>query len=83
MPVLQQPASSFFAPLGDLDVGDTRIFLGVVHHGDRIEDFRRRRDLARAYLPEFGIAGVCGYGREDPDRVRDILDLHAQDAAEL
>jgi len=83
MPVLQQPDAAFFAPLSDLDVGDTRVFLGLVHHDDTIEDFRRRRDLARAYLPEFGIAGVCGYGREDPVEFRDILDLHAKEAAEL
>ena len=83
MPVLQQPEESFFAPLKDLDIGDTKVFLGMVHHTDGIEDFRRRRDLARKYLPDFGIASVCGYGRVKPDECRDILDLHAQDAAEL
>jgi hypothetical protein len=83
MPVLEHPNAEFFAPLSDLDIGDTRVFLGVVHKHDMIDDFRRRRDLARQVLPNFGIAGVCGYGREDPDEVRDILDLHAQDAEEL
>ena len=83
MPVLQEPVEAFFAPLSNLEIGDTRVFLGIVHHTDGIDDYRRRRDLARHYLPEFGIAGVCGYGRADPDEVRGILDLHAVDAAEL
>jgi hypothetical protein len=83
MPVVRQPDQAFFAPLRDLDVGDTRVFLGMVHHTDGIDDFRRRRDLAREFLPDFGIAGVCGYGRVDPNDVRGILDLHAANAAEL
>ena len=83
MPVVRKPAEAFFAPLSDLDVGDTLVFLGMVHHTDAIDDFRRRRDLARPYLPEFGIASVCGYGRVDPEEVRGILDVHAADAAEL
>jgi len=83
MPVLRRPEAVFFAPLSDLDIGDTRVFLGMVHHTDSIEHFRRRRDLARRFLPEFGIASVCGYGRVAPEEVHDILDLHAADAAEL
>ena len=83
VPVLRRPEQAFFAPLSDLDIGGTRVFLGMVHHTDSIEDFRRRRDLARRFLPEFGIASVCGYGRLDPAEVHDVLDLHASDAAEL
>lgn len=83
MPVLRQPDETFFAPLSDHNFGDARVFLGIVHHTDTISDFRRRRDLARKVVPDFGIAGVCGYGREDPNDVRGILDLHAEDAAEL
>jgi hypothetical protein len=83
MPVLPHATEAFFAPLSGLAVGDTRVFLGLVHHTDGIDDYRRRRDLARKYLPEFGIASVCGYGRVNPDEVRGILDLHAVDAAEL
>ena len=50
MPVIRQPDEAFFAPLDDLDIGDTKVFLGIVHHTDGIEDFRRRRDLARKHL---------------------------------
>jgi hypothetical protein len=83
MPVVPRPDEAFLAPLENLDIGDTRVFLGIVHHTDTIDDFRRRRDLARKFLPDFGIGSVCGYGRVAPQEVHDVLDVHAQDAAEL
>ena len=83
MPVVRRPDDAFFAPLDDLDVGDTKVFLGIVHHTDGIDDFRRRRDLARAHLGSFGIASVCGYGRVEPALLPEILRIHAQDAEEL
>ena len=83
MPVVLEPDDAFFAPLDRLDVGDTKVFLGMVHHTDGIEAFRRRRDLARAHLSDFGIGSVCGYGRVEPGLLPDILRIHAQDAAEL
>ncbi len=83
MPVVRRPDEAFFAPLADLDVGDTRVFLGMVHHTDGLEDFRRRRDLARRHLTEFGIGSVCGYGRVEPELLPEILRIHAQDATEL
>lgn len=83
MPVIRQPDERFFAPLDDLDVGDTKVFLGIVHHTDGVEEFRARRDLARKHLQDFGIASVCGYGRVDPELLPEILKTHVQDAREL
>jgi hypothetical protein len=83
MPVVRQPDEAFFAPLEDLDVGDTKVFLGIVHHTDGIDDFRRRRDLARKHLRSFGIGSVCGYGRVEPELLPEILRTHAEDANEL
>lgn len=83
MPVVTEPDEAFFAPLDRLDIGDTKVFLGMVHHTDGIENFRRRRDLARKHLSSFGIGSVCGYGRLDPEKLPDVLRVHAQDAAEL
>ncbi len=80
MPVVREPGEAFFTPLDDLDIGDTRVFLGIVHHTDTIDAFRRRRDLARKHLRAFGIGSVCGYGRVEPEEVQHILDLHAVDA---
>ncbi len=83
MPVVRHPDDAFFAPLDDLEVGGTKIYLGLVHHTDSIEDFRRRRDLARRHLTAFGIGSVCGYGRVEPELLPEILRIHSQDAAEL
>jgi len=77
MPVIKHPTDEFYAPLADLDIGDTKVYLGMVHHTDGIDDFRTRRDLARRYLAEFGIAGVCGYGRVDPAELDHVLAVHA------
>jgi hypothetical protein len=83
MPVVRRPDDAFFSPLDGLEVGDTKVFLGIVHHTDGIDDFRRRRDLARKHLSSFGIASVCGYGRVEPEKLPEILRIHTQDAEEL
>lgn len=83
MPVVRVPDDAFFRPLDDLDVGDTKVFLGMVHHTDGIDDFRRRRDLARRHLPRFGVGSVCGYGRVETEMLEEILRIHAEDADEL
>lgn len=82
MPVVKVPDEQFFAPLDDLEVGDTKVFLGLVHD-DGVEPFRRRMALARRHVDRFGVAGVCGYGREDPARLPEILHIHTQCAALL
>jgi hypothetical protein len=84
MPVIQEPDDAFFAPLNDLNVGDTKIYLGVVHEGESsAEPFRRRMQGARKYLPSFGIGGVCGYGRLDPAELPGVLAVHTACAEEL
>jgi hypothetical protein len=83
MPVVRQPDEAFFAPVERLDLDETKVFLGIVHHTDGIEDFRRRRDLARRHLGSFGIGSVCGYGRVEPELLPEILRIHAEDAAAL
>jgi hypothetical protein len=77
MPVARTTDPRFFEPLADLDIGDTRVYLGMVHHQDGLEGFRARAEAARRYLDEFGIGAVCGFGREDPAELGDIVGLHA------
>jgi hypothetical protein len=55
---------SFFAPLTDLDVGDTRVFLGIVLPIDGIKGLRLRHGTAKKYLDDFGVAMYCGFGRQ-------------------
>jgi hypothetical protein len=83
MPVVAQPDDAFLAPLRDLDIGSTRVFLGLIHPHDGLEGARRRIDLAKKYLSGFGIGAVCGFGRENPRELGNILDLHKVAAGSL
>ena len=66
MPVMPDADDAFFAPLADLD--DRRHaspYLGIVLD-DGLDAFERRAEPSSRYLPDFGIASYCGWGREDP-----------------
>jgi len=84
MPVIRDPGEEFFAPLEDLDIGDTRLYLGLIHHDDPDPDgLDRRLELARRYVKDFGIGGVCGYGRVRHTEVGQIFDGHLRGAERL
>ena len=83
MPVVPNPDNAFLAPLRDLNVGGTRVFLGLIHPQDGLEGAQRRIDLAKKYLKDFGIAAVCGFGRENPQELGNILDVHEEAALKL
>jgi hypothetical protein len=76
MPVSREPDEAFFAPLADLDIGEARLYLGMIHHGDGSDAFRRRLELARVHADGFGIASVCGYGRVSPAELDEALKAH-------
>ena len=67
----------------DLDAGDTRVFLGMIHHDDELEHFRARVAHAREHLNDFGIAGPCGYGRVDSAELPGVLRAHRESINEL
>jgi len=67
----------YFAPLRDLKTPKaTEIFLGLVHLTDGIDGTRKRMAVAQRYLPNFGIATECGFGRRSPAVVRELLILY-------
>ena len=77
MPVMPDAGDDFFPPLQELSIGDTRPFLGIVLN-DGLEAFERRAKAVARYLPDFGIASYCGWGREAPEDVPVLLaDLRA------
>jgi hypothetical protein len=80
MPVpKERDDSAYFAPLKSLRLRpETRLFLGLVHPGDGIEGTRRRMAMARRFVPQFGIATECGFGRRPPETVPDLLRIHAE-----
>jgi hypothetical protein len=61
---LRSEDERFFAPLRDLDVGGTRVFLGIVLPLDGIPGVRRRHATASKCLDDFGVAMYCGFGRQ-------------------
>jgi hypothetical protein len=61
---LRSEEERFFAPLADLNVADTRVFLGIVLPLDGAPGLMRRHRTAARYLPDFGVAMYCGFGRQ-------------------
>lgn len=61
---LRSEDRSFFRPLADLDVGDSRVFLGIVLPIDGVAGLKRRHATASEFLADFGVAMYCGFGRQ-------------------
>jgi hypothetical protein len=69
--------AAYFAPLRGLRLPErTRLYLGLIHHGDAEGD-RRRMDTARTAVGGgFGVATECGWGRGEPARLDGLLESH-------
>jgi hypothetical protein len=80
MPVPRDRADdAYFAPLRGLrKAPSTEISIGLVHYTDGVEGARRRLEVAKRFLPTFGVAAECGFGRRSPAVVRDLLVIHRQ-----
>ena len=61
---LRSEDRGFFRPLADLEPGDARVFLGIVLPIDGVPGLQRRHTTASRYLPGFGVAMYCGFGRQ-------------------
>ncbi len=72
LPVMPNADDAFSKPLADLKIGQTKVFLGL-ELGDGVDALVARAEAARKYLPEFGVSHYCGYGREEPAKVRKLL----------
>lgn len=75
---IERDDEAFFAPLVDLDLADTELYLGLVHREDGVEGAERRIAAAASYVPEFGVATECGIGRAPEGTTEGILQTHAQ-----
>jgi hypothetical protein len=69
---------AYFAPFDGLQLDpDTRLYLGLLHLADGEEGAARRRAAAAAHLTRsFGVGTECGLGRQRPEDVPALLDLH-------
>jgi hypothetical protein len=68
---------NYFRPLGSLSVPDhTQIMIGLIHLTDGFNGSIERMRTAAEFLPRFGIATECGFGRRDPKSIENLLVLH-------
>ena len=78
IPIVDTENENYYAPLRNLDVGDTKIYFGVIHDLARKDSFERRLNLLKRYVPRFGLAAPCGLGRHRPDEVKGLLGEHVE-----
>jgi hypothetical protein len=76
IPTLDTVDESYYAPLKDLKVGDTNVYLGSIHGMSDLNRFRKRIELAHKFVPRFGLAAPCGFGRHQPNEVPGLLKDH-------
>lgn len=80
---LRSEDESFFRPLTDLDVGDTRVYLGIVLPIDGLAGLRRRHATASRFLDDFGVAMYCGFGRQPGADGTETMREHARVVREV
>jgi hypothetical protein len=83
IPTLDTLVEAFYAPLAGLEAKGAEVYLGAIHN---MATLAARLAVARKFLPRFGLAAYCGYGRTPPSEIPRILDDHlravkVQDAA--
>ena len=75
--------AAYFAPLKDLEIGEAKLYLGLVHHTDGEEGTLRRVRAARGAVSGFGISTECGFGRRPKETIPELLRIHRAVAATL
>jgi hypothetical protein len=73
LPMLNRVDVEYAAPLRDLAVGSSEVYLGLIHNMD---SFERRLENARKYCSDFKIAAPCGFGRISPAQLEEVHDDH-------
>jgi len=73
IPVLDTTADKFYAPLAELGPKGADVYLGAIHS---MPSLKARIAVARKYLPRFGLAAYCGFGRTPPELLPQILEDH-------
>ncbi|HUK58787.1 MAG TPA: hypothetical protein VLV50_06100 [Stellaceae bacterium] len=73
IPTLDTVDDAFYAPLAHLDAKGARIYLGAIH---TMPTLPARLAVARRFIPEFGLAAYCGFGRTPPSELPRILADH-------
>jgi hypothetical protein len=75
---LRSEDERFFAPLADLDLPDTRVYLGIVLPLDGVPGVKRRYETATRFRDDFGVAMYCGFGRQPGEDGRETMRQHRE-----
>jgi hypothetical protein len=73
IPILPRTDDEFYRALSDLNPNGTRIFLGLLHNVNTLQE---RIQIAKKYLSSFGLAAYCGFGRLEPSELNSIKADH-------
>jgi hypothetical protein len=73
IPTLPRTDEAFYAPLSRLEARGARIYLGAIHS---MATLGERLAAARQFVPRFGLAAYCGFGRTPPEQLPQLLDDH-------
>jgi hypothetical protein len=77
---LRSEDDGFFRPLAWLEPGDARVYLGIILPVDGTPGMLRRKGTASRYLPDFGVAMYCGFGRQPGGDGMETMRNHQQTA---
>ena len=73
IPALDRVDEAFYRPLAELKPGGARVYLGLIH---TMDTYKARLAVARKFLPDFGVAAYCGFGRRPLSELPMILKDH-------
>ena len=74
---------AYFAPLKELDIGEAKLYLGLIHYTDAIAGSLSRAASARKYISGFGVATECGLSRRPKETIPELLRIHREVVATL
>ena len=75
--------NDYFAPLKELNIGDSKLYLGLVHYTDGVKGGLNRVKAANVFVSGFGIGTECGFGRRQKDTIPELLRVQREIAALL
>jgi hypothetical protein len=82
LPTLGTAEDAFFAPLGDLETGGARVYLGAIHHMHDEAGLRAQLRAVGKHLGSFGLSAPCGFGRTT-ERPGKLLGARPRSAQEV
>lgn len=67
--------TAYFEPLKSLDIGNTELFLGLVHAHDQHGTQERLKAAQSSYAHSFGVSTECGMGRTSVEDIDSIFTI--------